>query len=135
MSVPASRHHLVLRKSDVLYQCNNTIMNIGPKNISKEYEMKNNWKWALGFTLAIVILLGPLFAWRFFLPYGMMGNTNGWYMPMMYGGPAMMGFGMIFLVWLILLASLVLIGLGIVWLVKELTVPKSYGTQSSPKSN
>jgi len=97
--------------------------------------MDNKWKWVLGLTLAMVILLLPPFAWRFFLPYGMMGTRNEWYMPMMYGGPAMMNFGMMFLMWLILLASLVLIGLGIAWLVKELTVRKSYGTQSSPKSN
>jgi uncharacterized membrane protein len=74
----------------------------------------------------MVVLLGPLFAWRFFLPYGMMGTTNEWYMPMMYGGPVMMSIGMIFLMWLILLALLVLIGLGIAWLVKELAAPRSY---------
>ena len=91
--------------------------------------MNNKWKWVLPITLAMVVLLVPPFAWRFFVAYsryGMMGNTNGWYMPMMYGGPAMMGIGMMFLMWLTLLASLVLIGLGIAWLVKELTAPKSY---------
>jgi CBS-domain-containing membrane protein len=83
--------------------------------------MNNKWKWVLGLTLAMVVLLVPLFAWRFFVPFGVIGNTNGWYMAMMYGSPAMMSIGMMFLMWLILLASLVLIGLGIAWLVKELS--------------
>jgi hypothetical protein len=86
--------------------------------------MNNQWKWVLGLILALVVLLGPPFAWQFFQPYGMMRNTFDWYMPMMYRGPGMMSFGMMFLMWLISLASLVLIGLGIVWLVKELTPPK-----------
>lgn len=88
--------------------------------------MNNKWKLVLGLTLAMVVLVFPLFAWRFFLPYGMMGTRNGWYMPMMYRGPEIMTFGMMFLMWLILLASLVLIGLGIVWLVKEIAASKSY---------
>ena len=83
--------------------------------------MNNKWKWVLGLTLAMVVLLFPTLAWRFFLPYGMMRNTNEWYTPMMYGAPGMMAFGMMFLMWLILLATLVLIGLGIVWLIKELS--------------
>lgn len=86
--------------------------------------MNNKWKWALSVTLAIVILLVPPFTWRFFLPSRIMGRPNEWYMPMMYASPGMMGFGMMFLMWLALLATLVLIGLGIVWLVKELTTPK-----------
>ena len=86
--------------------------------------MNNKWKWVLGFTLVIVVLLVPPFAWRFFLPYGMMGNTYEWYMPMMNRGLGMMGFGTMFLMWLTLLALLVLIGLGIVWLVKTFTAPK-----------
>jgi hypothetical protein len=86
--------------------------------------MNNKWKWVLGLTLAMAVLLVPPLAWQFFLPYGMMRNTNEWYMPMMYGAPGMMAFGMMFLMWLILLASLVLIGLGIVWLVKELSAQK-----------
>jgi len=91
--------------------------------------MNNKWKWVLGLTLAMVVLLVPPFAWGFFSAYGrygMMRNTNEWYMPMMYGGPAMMSFGMMLLMWLILLALLVLIGLGIAWLVNELTAPRSY---------
>jgi hypothetical protein len=53
----------------------------------------------------------------------MMGYGYGWQMPMMYGGFGMMGIGMLFMV-LISLASLVLVGLGIVWLVKSLTERK-----------
>lgn len=83
--------------------------------------MKNTWKWAFGIALAVIILLIVPFAWGLFLPYGeggMMGYRYGSHMPMMYGG-----FGMFFM-WLILLASLVLIGLGIAWLVKALTSSK-----------
>jgi predicted house-cleaning NTP pyrophosphatase (Maf/HAM1 superfamily) len=54
----------------------------------------------------------------------MMGYGYGWHMPMMYGGFGMMGFGMMLFMWLISLASLVLIGLGIAWLVKTLTDTK-----------
>lgn len=138
MAAPATRHKQVIRKAEVLYHLKGTIKNVCLKNVEKEYEMNNKWKSVLLITLAVVVLLIPPLAWRFFLAYGgygMMGNPNEWYMPMMYGGPAMMSFGMMFLMWLILLASLVLIGLGIAWLVKDLTVPKSHGTQSSPKSN
>ncbi len=88
--------------------------------------MKNTWKWVLGFALALIALLIVPFAWGFFLPYGRyerMGYGYGWHMPMMYGGYGMMGFGMLFM-WLISLASLVLIGLGIAWLVKALSTQK-----------
>ena len=88
--------------------------------------MNNKWKLVLGLTLAVVILLVPVFTWRFFLPYGMMGTRNEWYMPMIYGSPLMMSIGMIFLMWLTLLILLVLIGLGIVWLVKEIAASKLY---------
>jgi hypothetical protein len=88
--------------------------------------MSNNWKWVLGLTLTLVILLGPPFAWRFFLPYGMVRTPNEWYIPMTSGTPVMMALGMIFLIWLILLISLLLIGLGIVWLVKEHSTPKDF---------
>jgi hypothetical protein len=93
----------------------------------KEYTMNNNWKWALGITLAIAVLLVPPLTWRIFFSYGgyeMMRNISGWHMPMVYVGPGMMGFGMMFLMWLVLLTFLVLIGLGIAWLVKEVTAPK-----------
>lgn len=86
--------------------------------------MQKKWKWVLGLTLVMVVLITALFAWRFFLPYGMMGNTNAWYMPMMYGPSGVMASGMMFLVWLILLGLLILIGLGIAWLIKSLTATK-----------
>ena len=87
--------------------------------------MNNKWKWTLGITLAVILLLVPLFV-QVFLPggaYRMMNYGYGWHMPMMYGG-GMMGFGMMFLMWLILLGLLILIGLGIAWLVKALTATK-----------
>ena len=86
--------------------------------------MNNKWKWVLGLALATIALIVSPFAWGFFISYGMMRNTNEWFMPMMYGGPGMMAFGMMFLMWLILLAVLVLIGLGIIWFVKELSAQK-----------
>ena len=86
--------------------------------------MKNKWKWVLGLTLALTVLIVPPFAWGFFLSNGMTRNTNRWYMPMMYDPPGMMAFGMMFLMWLILLASLILMGLGIVWLAREISAPK-----------
>jgi hypothetical protein len=89
--------------------------------------MNKQWKWVLGIALAMLVLLVPTFAWRFFLSYGgygMMANTNGWHMPMMYGTPEMMGFGMMFLMWLTFVASLVLIGLGIALFAKLLTAQK-----------
>ena len=45
-------------------------------------------------------------------------------MPMIYGASEMMAFAMMFLMWLISLASLILIGLGIVRLVKEISAQK-----------
>lgn len=89
--------------------------------------MKNKWMWALGIVLAFIVLLAPPFLLGLFLPnggYGMMRYGYGWHMPMMYGGFGMMGFGMMLFMWLISLASLVLIGFGIAWLVKTLTAPK-----------
>ncbi len=88
--------------------------------------MKNKWMWALGIALAAILLFVSPFVWGLFLPnggYGMMGYGYGWHMPMMYGG-GMMGFGMMLFMWLISLASLVLIGFGIAWLVKTLTAQK-----------
>ncbi len=86
--------------------------------------MNNTWKWILGIALALVVLFAP-FIWRLFLPfngYGMM--SYGWHMPMLYGGFGLFGIGMIFM-WLIPLGLLVLIVLGIVWLVKQLSSPKN----------
>ncbi len=88
--------------------------------------MKNSLKWIHGISLTFAGLLLLPFAWRSFLPhnrYGMMDFAYGWHMPMMYGGNGMMGFGMLFM-WLISIALLVLIGLGIVWLVKAFTISK-----------
>lgn len=87
--------------------------------------MNNEWKWAFGIAVATILLLVPLFT-QLFLPsgaYRMMNYGYSWHMPMMYGG-GMMGFGMMFLMWLILLGLLILIGLGITWLVKVLTAKK-----------
>ncbi len=88
--------------------------------------MNNKWKWGLGIAITVIILLVPLLA-QIFLPdgrYRMMDYGYGWHMPMMYGVPGMMGFGMMLFVWLILLGLLILIGLGITWLVKMLTAAK-----------
>lgn len=88
--------------------------------------MKNIWKWLLGFVLAGITLLTLLFAQILSLPnsgYGMRSYGYGWHMPMMFGGFGMMGFGMVFM-WLLSLALLILIGLGIAWLVKALTATK-----------
>ena len=87
--------------------------------------MKSTWK-SLGIALAVIVLLIVSFAWRLFVPYGgngMMGYEYGWPMPMMYGGYGMMGFGMLFM-WLISLASLLVIGLGIAWLGQSAHRPK-----------
>ena len=85
--------------------------------------MNNKWKRGLGITVAVILLLVPLFAQFLNSGYRMMNYGYGWHMPMMYGG-GMMGFGMMFTVWLILLGLLILIGLGIAWLVKTLTTTK-----------
>jgi hypothetical protein len=87
--------------------------------------MNNKWKWGLGIAIAVIILLVPLLAQIFFPngAYRMMNYGYGWHMPMMSVG-GMMGFGMMLIVWLILLSFLVLIVLGIAWLVKTLTATK-----------
>ena len=88
--------------------------------------MNNKWKWGFSIATALIILLVPLLA-QIFLPnggYQMMGYGYGWHMPMIYRAPGMMGFGMMLLLWLILLGLLILIGLGIAWLVKTLTATK-----------
>ena len=85
--------------------------------------MNNKWKWTLGIVLAVILLLVPLFI-QVFLPSGAYRMMNyDWHMPMMYGG-WMMGFGMMFMMWLVWLGLLILIGLGIAWLVKTLTAMK-----------
>jgi ABC-type sulfate transport system permease component len=90
--------------------------------IRKENKMNKTWKWAIGIASAILLILIPLFVGMMFLPnggYGMMGYGYAWHMPMMFGG-----FGMMLFMWLISIASLVIIGLGIAWLVKALIAPK-----------
>ena len=87
--------------------------------------MDNKWKWALSIAVTTILLLVPLFT-QLFLPsgaYRMMNYGYSWHMPMIYGG-GMMGFGVMLVVWLILLGLLVLIGLGIAWLVKILIATK-----------
>ena len=86
--------------------------------------MNNKWKGIVGFSLVMVAVLALPFAWRFFLAYEMMGTTNRWYMPIMHGSSGMMAFGMMSLLGLISLGSLILLGLGIVWLIRELATQK-----------
>ncbi|HET9905317.1 MAG TPA: hypothetical protein VFQ23_01710 [Anaerolineales bacterium] len=87
--------------------------------------MNNKWKWTVGTALAVILLALLLLSVQGFFPRGAYHMMNGysWQMPMMYGG-GMMGFGMAFLMWLILFGVLILIGLGIAWLVKALTITK-----------
>jgi len=87
--------------------------------------MNNKWKWTLGIVLAVILLFIPLFV-QAFLPIGayrMLNYSYGWHMPTMYSG-GMMGFGLMFIMWLIMLGLLLLIGLGISWLIRALTAPK-----------
>lgn len=86
------------------------------------------WKLIVALTSAVVLIIALVFAWNMFLPqvsYPMMSNAYGYgrHMPMMYGG-GMMGSGMMFIVWPILLGLLVVIPLAIIWLIKSLTTPK-----------
>ena len=84
--------------------------------------MKLNTKLTLGIALILIILFSIPFVWRVFMPYGGYGMMKGYGygMPMMSYRYGMIPFGMLFM-WLIPLGLLVLIGLGIVWLVKQLT--------------
>jgi hypothetical protein len=88
----------------------------------KEFEMNNKWRWGVGIAVVLFLLIVPLFA-QIILNGGYRMMNYSWQMPMMYGG-GMMGFGMMLVIWLILLGLLVLIGLGIAWLVKTLTATK-----------
>ena len=90
--------------------------------------MKNSWKWFLGISLAWMALFVLPFIWGFFMPYrgfGMTPYNGAWGMPMMYNGFGMMGFGMLVVMPLISIGLLVLIALSIVWLVRELKIPKA----------
>ena len=64
-------------------------------------KMNNKWKWVLGITLAMIVLLFLLSVWTLFLPHG---------------GYGMMSFGIMFPAWLIMitLLGLVLVVFGIV---------------------
>lgn len=86
--------------------------------------MNNKWKWGFVIAIALIILLFLLMT-QIILNggYQMMNYSYSWHMPMIYGG-GMMGFGMMLVVWLILLGLLILIGLGIAWLVKMLTATR-----------
>lgn len=98
--------------------------------------MKNKWIWGLGIGLVLVMLLILPSIWSLFLPdsgYGMMDNSYGWHMPMMYGGYGMMGIGVLFM-WLPSLILLALVGLGIAWLVKALVVPNKQQVQRAKES-
>ena len=84
--------------------------------------MKLSLKWIVGIALVLIVLFAIPFVWWLFMPFGGYGMMRGYgyRMPMMYYGFGMMPFGMLFM-WLIFLGLLVLIVLGIVWLVKQLT--------------
>ena len=56
--------------------------------------MNNKWKWVLGVTLAMIVLLSLLSVWTLFLPHG---------------GYGMMSFGIMFPAWLIMIALVVLV--------------------------
>ena len=89
---------------------------------------KNKWLIGVGIALGLIVLFALPFIWQALFPaqgFGMMGPGYG-NMPMhgigfspMRGG---MGFGMFFL-WLIPLALLTLVGLGIAALIKYLQTP------------
>jgi len=94
--------------------------------------MSKTAKWIIGIGIAILILqfVAP-FLWQLIFPgayggYGMMGRGYGYgiHMPMMGYGSGFGLFGMLFM-WLIPLGILALIGLGIAWLVKQLTAKPS----------
>jgi len=84
--------------------------------------MKSIWKWILGIVLVLVVLFGLGLLSRFIGPqYAAYGWHTGW-MPMMVSGFSPFGFmpfGMIFM-WLIPLAFLFMLVLGILWAVKAL---------------
>ena len=84
--------------------------------------MKPNFKWIIGSALTLIVLFSSLFMWRVFMPYPAYGMMRGYgyRMPMMYYGFGMMPFGMLFM-WLIPVSLLILILLGIVWLIKQIT--------------
>jgi hypothetical protein len=89
---------------------------------------KNKWLIGAGIVIGLIVLFALPFAWHALFPaqgYGMMGYGYG-NMPMHgYGFSPMrggFGFGMSF-IWIIPLALLTLIGLGIAALIKYLRTP------------
>ena len=84
--------------------------------------MKLNAKWMIGIALILIVFFSIPFVWQLFMPYDRYGMMRGYGygMPMMYYGFGMMPFGMLFM-WLIPVGILILIALGIIWLVKQLT--------------
>jgi len=95
--------------------------------------MKNSTKWTIGIVIGLVVLFVLPFVWQALFPayssyYGMgmmrgYGGGYGFHAPMMGYGFGFMPFGMFFM-WLIPLGTLVFLGLGIAWLVKQLTDKK-----------
>lgn len=83
-------------------------------------------KWIIGIIIALVVLQFVMpFIWQLIFPgayvgYGMAGRGYGYGMHMPMMGFGFMPFGMLFM-WLIPLGTLILIVLGIVWLVRQLT--------------
>ena len=81
--------------------------------------MNKKWNWVLGLPLAMIVFVVPSVLFGFLISDGMASNTIEWSMPMVDGTPLTTVLGTIFLIWLILAVTLILIGLGIEWLVKE----------------
>jgi hypothetical protein len=87
--------------------------------------MKNSTKWIIGIVIGLVVLFALPFLWQLLFPAY---SGYGLHMPMMGYGAARGGTGLTFLggffMWLIPLGTLVFLGLGIAWLVKQLTAKK-----------
>lgn len=95
--------------------------------------MKINWRWLIGITLILIVLVVLPLVWQLIFPAT---NAYGYVMPMMRGygygygihmpmaGFGFMPFGMFFM-WLIPLGTLILIVLAIVWLIKQLIAKPS----------
>ncbi|MCJ7432970.1 MAG: hypothetical protein MUO77_05730 [Anaerolineales bacterium] len=93
--------------------------------------MKNSTKWTIGIVIGLIVLFALPFVWQLLFPaysgygMGMMRGVDGYglHAPMMGYGFGFLPFGMFFM-WLIPLGTLVFLGLGIAWLVKQLTAKK-----------
>jgi hypothetical protein len=97
--------------------------------------VKTFWKWILGIVIVLVVLVGLGLAWHFLVPqfgygfgmraypyHGRMGGFFG--RGHMMGGYGWMPFGF-FGMWLLPLAVIALFVLGVVWLVKAISGPKT----------